>query len=86
MDRRLLPAPLLWRDGEQQKPVVILGILDHHTRRLLSFAAAANRQASTVKDGLKAAIATFGLPGRFYHDLCRLRDYADRFFRTRQIA
>ncbi len=60
--------PLLWRDGEQQKPVVILGILDHHTRRLLHFAGAANRQASTVEDGLKAAIATFGLPTSLYTD------------------
>ncbi|MGC8488361.1 MAG: DDE-type integrase/transposase/recombinase [Clostridia bacterium] len=60
--------PLLWQDGEAHKPAVILGIIDHHTRRLVHFAAHPNRQATAVEDGLKSAIATFGLPATLYTD------------------
>ena len=52
----------------EQKPAVILGIIDHHTRRLMHFAAHPNRQATTVEDGLKSAMATFGLPASLYTD------------------
>lgn len=60
--------PLLWLDGAVRKAAVILGIIDHHTRRLVHFAAHPTRQATAVEDGLKEAIATFGLPTALYRD------------------
>jgi transposase InsO family protein len=60
--------PLQWRDGSALQPVVILAILDHHSRRLPHFAAHPAHDALAVEQGLREVIAGFGLPTRFYHD------------------
>jgi putative transposase len=60
--------PLQWRDGSELRPVVILAIIDHCSRRLPHFAAHPARDALAVEAGLRDAIAGFGVPEKWYHD------------------
>ncbi len=59
---------LQWRDGSELRPAVILGIIDHCSRRLPHFAAHPRRDAVAVEHGLREAVAEFGVPDKFYHD------------------
>jgi putative transposase len=60
--------PLQWRDGADLRPVVIFAILDHHSRRVPHLAAHPCHDALAVEQGLREAIAAFGVPEVWYHD------------------